>query len=318
MSVAIENYRYDTSKLYTSLIQSSLPRKLIPGWNESLSYLRDEVYRKPSVIDSSNPQVREGGAQNNIRYATFRTTRSSLNISKIEESIGYSNPQLAQLAGSELPFDGQVRRIVEKFGETEERLFFAGDPLLSSSSSIKVTDTTNASTSITTSIDLADTTDPVGTVRQGVGGAVGQLIDTYKEKLKQYPIYAVWSPDCYKLLVNMSNQYTDNNVLELVTKDLKMVGAETGMMNHNFMSPYLFGNAGALDLDGDDVVLETTGTRAFALICGDPNSMEALNSSFYQQAVAMPRGMDVDLGESVLFDYNNNDAIIYDNAVAIA
>ena len=312
MSVAIENYRYETNKLYTTLIQSSLPRMIIPGWNETLNYLKDEVYRKPSVVDSSNPQVREGAAQTNIRYATFRTSKSS---SKIEESIGYSNSQLAQLNGSELPMTAQVQRIIRKFGETEERLFFAGDPGLSSNSSVALTDTTNASTAKSGSaIDLADATDPVATVRQGVGEAMGQLIDKYKGSIKQYAMFAVWSPDCYKLLINMSNKYTDNNVLKLLTEDMRAVGFDTGMLNHNYMSKYLFGATGAIDYDGDDVVLETEGTRAFALILTDINSIEALNSPFYQQAVPMPRGADVDLGESLLFDYNDNDAIIYDNA----
>lgn len=317
-SVAIENYRYEDAQLYKELIQSSLPRTVCPGWNEELDYLKDDILRYDQVVDSTNPQVTQGRAQKKQRYATFRTSKNSLDITKIEESIGYSNTQLSQIEGSELPFDEQVKRIIEKFGETEERLFFAGDPGISTTgTTYPLTNTTFASTTITTNLDLVQSTDPVGTIRQGVGKAVGQLLDTYKQRLKRYVLFAVWSLDCYKILQALANQYTDANILELLTKDLKMVGAETPLLNHSFMSPYLFGQTGALDYDGEDVVLEVTGTQAFALICMDSNSFFAKNSPFYQNPVPMPRGMDVDLGESVLYKYTNNDAIIYDNNVAI-
>lgn len=314
-SYSPESYRYDSLELHKTLIGSSLVRTI--AYNNirgELDYDSDDKYRFEELKDDSNPQISLGESM--LRRADFSLEYTDKNVPAISEGLSYSRKDLAKIQGTKFPLDERVRRIITKMGETEERFFMAGDPKLGSTTGTYELTNANNQTAATTNFD----TQTVTTMRTSLGGQIGQLIDVYGSKLKNYPLFLVVSPDVYKEIIGVANANTDRSAVGLLTQDLKEYGLETtGYETHVFVSDYLFGQAGDIDFDGKDVVLGNAGTEASALICGDPNAWQIVMSPIFQGAWAGARGsIDVEIGYAMLPYFYNDDAIIYDDNVELA
>lgn len=308
-------YRFDSDELHMELTQASLVRTVASNnIRQDLDFLTDDKYRYEKELLDSNPQVSFGEASGSKRRADISIEYVDVNVPRIEEGVAYKRADIAKINKGRMPISDRVRRVLSKMGESEERFFFAGDPKVGDGMGhYELTDALNSTAWGATAFDVTT----IALARSTLGAAIGQLIDTYKSSLKQFPLFLAVSPDIYKLLINQANVQTDASTMGLLTNDLKMHGANTALPSHIFMSKYLFGTAGALGLDGPDVVLKTEGVRAAALICGDPDSWRVETSMVDQNDWMVGGNLRVDLGYSFVPYYKNNDAIIYEAGVVV-
>ena len=314
MSLKPESYRYDSMELHKAIIKNSLVRKI--AYNNirgDLNYDTDDKYRFYELKDDTNPQVSFG--EHIIRRADFAEEYVDKNVPVIAEGLSYTRKQLAKVQKGLFNLDDRTMRIIRQMGRSEERFLFAGDPAVPTGmGDFHMTHASNQ-TAATTNFD----TQTVTTMRTSLGGQIGQLIDEYGSELVNYPIFQVVSTDVYKEIIGVANANTDRSALNLLNEDLKSYGLDTGMADHVFVSDYLFGQAGALDFDGPDVVLGTAGTEASMLIVGDPDAWRLELSPIFQGFWNGTRGaIDVELGFAFLPYFYDDRAIIYDNNVELA
>lgn len=281
----------------------------------NLDFLTDDKYRYYKEVLDSNPQVSLGESRGNRRRAQAVERYVDVNVPTIDEGLAYSRKDLAKVEKGRLPVSRQVQRVIAKMAEVEERFFFAGDPKLGSTTgAYEITNSNNHTDWGSDNFDTAD----VSVCRTSLGSGLGVAFDHYKERLKDFPIFLAVSNDVYKEILLLNNQYTDANVFELLTNDLKRVGMQTGLMNHVFSSKYLFGQAGELGIKGGDVYLKTEGTECAALVIGDPDAWGIDTSRIDQNPFSREGGIAIDLGYSFVPYFKKANAIILDQNVELA